>query len=197
RDGQRQRLRPRERRLDHHLLHPGDHLGHRLLPNQGIREPRVSTSEHVEATAIPAARARVAQPQHRPRLKDTWWRHAVGIIAIVASLSPVVYTLSSAFTRDNSPQGASLVPTHVTLHNFGNLLHNNVTTTSGGKADAPYLNWIVNSMIIAGATAIFATLLGAFAAYAFSRFRFKGRRIGMLTLLLIQSFPPFAAIAGS
>ena len=83
----------------------------------------------------------------------------------------------------------------MTLHNFGNLLHNNVATTSGGKADAPYLNWIVNSMIIAGATAILATLLGAFAAYAFSRFRFKGRRMGMVTLLLIQIFPQFAAIA--
>ena len=32
-------------------------------------------------------------------------------------------------------------------------------------------------------------LLGALAAYAFSRFRFKGRRIGMLALLLIQMFP--------
>jgi arabinogalactan oligomer/maltooligosaccharide transport system permease protein len=32
-------------------------------------------------------------------------------------------------------------------------------------------------------------ILGALAAYAFSRFRFKGRRIGMLSLLLIQMFP--------
>jgi arabinogalactan oligomer / maltooligosaccharide transport system permease protein len=37
-------------------------------------------------------------------------------------------------------------------------------------------------------------LLGALAAYAFSRFRFKGRRIGMLTLLLIQMFPQFLAL---
>ena len=32
-------------------------------------------------------------------------------------------------------------------------------------------------------------ILGALAAYAFSRFRFKGRRFGMLSLLLIQMFP--------
>ena len=37
-------------------------------------------------------------------------------------------------------------------------------------------------------------LLGALAAYAFSRFRFKGRRIGMLTLLLIQMFPQLLAV---
>ena len=36
--------------------------------------------------------------------------------------------------------------------------------------------------------------LGALAAYAFSRFRFKGRRMGMLTLLLVQMFPLFLAV---
>jgi arabinogalactan oligomer/maltooligosaccharide transport system permease protein len=50
-------------------------------------------------------------------------------------------------------------------------------------------------MLIAGVTAIFTTVLGALAAYAFSRFRFKGRRTGMLGLLLIQMFPQFVAIA--
>jgi arabinogalactan oligomer/maltooligosaccharide transport system permease protein len=50
-------------------------------------------------------------------------------------------------------------------------------------------------MIVAGATALFTTILGALAAYAFSRFRFKGRRLGMLTLLLIQMFPQTAAVA--
>jgi len=155
----------------------------------------MSASEQAEVRAIPVTRARVVQRRDRPRLKDTWWRHAVGIIAIVVALFPVVYTISSAFNRDNSLQGASLIPTHVTLHNFGNLLHNNVTQQSGAKADAPYLSWVLNSLIIAGATALVATLLGAFAAYAFSRFRFKGRRFGMVMLLLIQIFPQFAAIA--
>jgi arabinogalactan oligomer/maltooligosaccharide transport system permease protein len=49
-------------------------------------------------------------------------------------------------------------------------------------------------VLVAGATAIITVLLGALAAYAFSRFRFRGRRMGMLTLLLIQMFPPFLAI---
>ena len=37
-------------------------------------------------------------------------------------------------------------------------------------------------------------MLGALAAYAFSRFRFKGRRFGMLALLLIQMFPQFLRV---
>jgi arabinogalactan oligomer/maltooligosaccharide transport system permease protein len=133
----------------------------------------------------------------RPKVsfKGNWWRHLVACIAIVVALFPVVFIVSSAFNRDNTLSGAQVIPTHVTLHNFGNLLHNNVSTSGGGKADAPYLSWVVNSMIIAGATALFSTMLGALAAYAFSRFRFKGRRMGMVALLLIQMFPQTVAVA--
>lgn len=134
-------------------------------------------------------------PRNRAKFKDTWWRHLVGVIGIVVSLFPVVYVISSAFNRDNTLQGASLVPTHVTMHNFGNLLHNHVADQSGGYSDAPYLHWVLNSMIVAGLTALMTTMLGALAAYAFSRFRFKGRRLGMTTLLLIQMFPQVGAIA--
>jgi arabinogalactan oligomer/maltooligosaccharide transport system permease protein len=124
-----------------------------------------------------------------------WWRHAVGIIGIVVSLFPVAYVVSSAFNQDNTLSGATLIPVHATTDNFKNLLQNKVAGTSGGTADAPYLHWVLNSMIVAGATALFTTILGALAAYAFSRFRFKGRRLGMLGLLLIQMFPQTAAVA--
>ena len=50
-------------------------------------------------------------------------------------------------------------------------------------------------MLISLLTAFATTVLGALAAYAFSRFRFKGRRMGMLALLLIQMFPQFVAVA--
>jgi arabinogalactan oligomer/maltooligosaccharide transport system permease protein len=134
-------------------------------------------------------------PRRRPKLKDTWWRHLVGIVGIVVSLFPVVYVISSAFNRDNTLQGASLIPVHVTTNNFRDLLRNHVADQSGGYSDAPYLHWVLNSMIVAGATALLTTMLGALAAYAFSRFRFKGRRLGMMTLLLIQMFPQTAAVA--
>jgi arabinogalactan oligomer / maltooligosaccharide transport system permease protein len=144
---------------------------------------------------VPLVDTRVKGPRRRARLKDTWWRHLVGIVGIVVSLFPVVYVISSAFNRDNTLQGASLVPVHVTTNNFKDLLQNHVADQSGGFSDAPYLNWVLNSMIVAGFTAILTTMLGALAAYAFSRFRFKGRRLGMMTLLLIQMFPQFAAVA--
>ena len=48
-------------------------------------------------------------------------------------------------------------------------------------------------MIVAGATAFLTVLLGALAAYAFSRFRF-GAGAGNALLLLIQMFPQFLAV---
>ncbi len=38
------------------------------------------------------------------------------------------------------------------------------------------------------------TFLCALAAYAFSRLRFKGRRTGLLTVLLVQMFPQLLAV---
>ncbi len=145
--------------------------------------------------AVPHAVTKTSRPSSRPRLKDTWWRHLVGLFAIVVSLFPVVYIVSSAFNADNTVQDARVIPTNATLHNFSALLHNDVIATSGARQDVPYPHWFLNSMIVAGLTALMTTILGALAAYAFSRFRFKGRRMGMMSLLLIQMFPQFVAVA--
>jgi arabinogalactan oligomer / maltooligosaccharide transport system permease protein len=152
-------------------------------------------SELRPTTAIaPRAATRTGRPAPLS-FKGNWWRHLLALAAVAVALFPVVFVVSSAFNRDNTLQGAEVIPTHVTLHNFGDLLHNQVEVAGQGKANAPYLDWVLNSMIIAGATAVFSTLLGALAAYAFSRFRFKGRRMGMVALLLIQMFPQTVAVA--
>jgi arabinogalactan oligomer/maltooligosaccharide transport system permease protein len=106
-----------------------------------------------------------------------------------------VYIVSSAFNTQNNLQSAQVIPTHVTLAHFSALFHNDVIANTGAKQDVPYLHWYLNSVIVAGATALATTILGALAAYAFSRFRFRGRRFGMLFLLLIQMFPQFVAVA--
>jgi arabinogalactan oligomer / maltooligosaccharide transport system permease protein len=140
-------------------------------------------------------RAAVRRPRSRPPFRDTWWRHLVGIVAIVISLFPVVYIVSSSFNAQNTLSSARVIPAHVTLANFSDLFHNRVKANTGAYQDAPYLHWLLNSVLVAGCTALFTTILGALAAYAFSRFRFRGRRLGMLGLLLIQMFPQLVAVA--
>jgi arabinogalactan oligomer/maltooligosaccharide transport system permease protein len=143
----------------------------------------VSVAEETAAGAVPRTAQRRA-PRRRA-FRDTWWRHVVGIVAVVFSLFPVVYIVSAAFNESDSLSSASVWPQQFTLHNFGQILHN---------PDAPYVSWILNTLAISVATAIFTVMLGAMAAYSFSRFRFRGRRMGMLFLLLIQMFPQLLLI---
>ena len=52
----------------------------------------------------------------------------------------------------------------------------------------------MNTVIIAGSTAILSVFISACAAYAFSRLRFQGRRPGLLALILIQMFPAISGL---
>lgn len=153
----------------------------------------MSTAERQAELALPRAAER--RRKRGPRVPGTWWRHAIALIAVVVSLFPIVYIVSAAFNGDDSLTGSSLIPDRVTLDNFRSLFQGQQETTGHATfADARYGWWFANSMIVAGATALLTVLLSALAAYAFSRFRFKGRRLGMLTLLLIQMFPQLLAI---
>uniref|UniRef100_A0A7V4KCN4 ABC transporter permease subunit n=2 Tax=Fervidobacterium pennivorans TaxID=93466 RepID=A0A7V4KCN4_FERPE len=57
------------------------------------------------------------------------------------------------------------------------------------KPDHYMLRWIMNSVIVSLSVAIIITAVTALAAYPFSRMRFKGRKYGIMALLLIQMFP--------
>src|SRR5580693_4512481 len=71
-----------------------------------------------------------------------------------------------------------------TLHNFVEFF-----SASG----TPML--LVNSIIIAGGGTLLCILLAMFSGYAFSRFRFPGRRTVLFGILLIRVIPPTATIA--
>jgi arabinogalactan oligomer / maltooligosaccharide transport system permease protein len=131
-----------------------------------------------------------APVRRRPKLAETWWRHVVGVAACIAALFPVWFVASAAFNRDQSVSGTSFLPTHFTFRNFSQILHNKVVDQSSrSQVDAPFLHWVLNSILVGFVAALLTVLLGALSAYAFSRFRFKGRRFGILALLLIQMFP--------
>jgi arabinogalactan oligomer/maltooligosaccharide transport system permease protein len=140
---------------------------------------------------VELATPRVAKRRspRRPSLRGNWWRHIVAVAAVAVALLPLLYVVSAAFNADSSLSGSSLIPRQVTLDNFRNVFHD-----PNPEHDTRYWSWYANSFVIAGVAAVFNVLLGALAAYAFSRFRFKGRRFGMLALLLIQMFPAFLAL---
>ncbi|MBP1918399.1 sugar ABC transporter permease [Youngiibacter multivorans] len=57
-----------------------------------------------------------------------------------------------------------------------------------------YLTWVRNTIIIAITTAVLTILIVSFTGYAYSRFRFKGRKPSLMAIMLIQTIPSFAGI---
>jgi len=114
--------------------------------------------------------------------RDLGWRHLVGIIALLFAVFPVVWIASASFNPLGTLTSQTLIPENPNLDNYRTLFE-----------EVPYRAWYVNTLVIAGGAALLQTLLSAFAAYAFSRMRFKGRRSGLLSVLLIQMFPQVLA----
>ncbi|HYG67109.1 MAG TPA: ABC transporter permease subunit, partial [Anaeromyxobacteraceae bacterium] len=56
-----------------------------------------------------------------------------------------------------------------------------------------FAQWTVNSLVVASVTAVGSVLMCAAAAYALSRFRFRGRHATLTGLLLVQMFPQMLA----
>jgi arabinogalactan oligomer/maltooligosaccharide transport system permease protein len=153
----------------------------------------MSTAEQAAGRVVPQTVEE--QGPRRRFFEGNWWRHAIGILALVWALFPVAYVTSAAFNADSTLSGAGLVPRALTLHNFKLLLFPSAADTKHFASAKDYPHWYLNTVIVATATAFLTVMLGSMAAYAFSRFRFKGRRLGMMMLLLIQMFPQFAAVA--
>lgn len=57
-----------------------------------------------------------------------------------------------------------------------------------------YLQWVKNTLFIAGATAILTLIVVSFTGYAYSRYRFTGRKASLMAIMLIQTIPTFAGI---
>jgi arabinogalactan oligomer/maltooligosaccharide transport system permease protein len=72
----------------------------------------------------------------------------------------------------------SLIPPDATFESYRIILF-----------DKPFLSWIWNSLAITIATAIIGVLLAATSAYAFSRWKFPGRTVGLVFLLSTQMIP--------
>jgi ABC-type maltose transport system permease subunit len=58
----------------------------------------------------------------------------------------------------------------------------------------PFFTWLGNSLKISTISTLLTLSLTTMAAFAFSRFRFKGRQTLLKAILLIQSFPNLLAI---
>ena len=104
----------------------------------------------------------------------------VFILLCFIGLVPILYALSLSLSSGATALSSklSLLPTGFTLANYKNIL-----------VEEPFLQWLWNSIVLAVGTVIVAMACSVTSAYAFSRFRFKGRIQALRGLLILNAFP--------
>lgn len=108
------------------------------------------------------------------------WRHVVGIAAVIFAVFPILFVISASLNPLGTVSSTSVIPTTISFEHYTSLLR--------GEHGA-FPRWYLNTVIICVGVAVVQVGLSVMAAYAFSRFRFAGRRIGLLSLLLVMMFP--------
>ena len=113
------------------------------------------------------------------------------LLVLATILFPVLWIVSMSLDpRDFSrPQGLSIIPPGATLDAYKTVL----SKPSPNPVTFPQL--LRNSLLVAGGTAFGSVVVGITAAYAFSRLKFPGRRIGMLGFVLVLMIPPGGTLA--
>jgi arabinogalactan oligomer/maltooligosaccharide transport system permease protein len=113
------------------------------------------------------------------------WRHFIALLAIAFALFPLIWMASASFDELGKINTQSLIPQYPGFSNYRALWEN---------PDQPYWLWMRNSVMIASINAILQLVIGATAAYALSRFRYRGRKTTLMTILIIQMFPQLLAV---
>nr|WP_139365156.1 sugar ABC transporter permease [Litchfieldia alkalitelluris] len=104
----------------------------------------------------------------------------------VVIIYPLLWTVGASFNPGNSLISTSMIPKNPTLDHYRELF--------AGKSSLQYGQWYLNSLKISIFTMIGTVISVSFTAYAFSRFRFKGRQNALTLFLLLQMIPQFSAL---
>lgn len=105
---------------------------------------------------------------------------------MVIIIYPLLWTIGASFNPGNSLISTSIIPSNPTLDHYKELF--------AGKESLQYGQWYLNSLKISVFTMIGSVISVSFTAYAFSRFKFRGRKNGLTLFLLLQMIPQFSAL---
>lgn len=106
--------------------------------------------------------------------------YAIILIFVVISVYPILRVLTISLRPGDNLLNESLriIPKDATFDNYVKLF-----------TEQPFLIWIRNSLFVTLIVTVIGVVLASTAGYAFSRFNFPGRKIGLLSLLITQMFP--------
>ena len=105
------------------------------------------------------------------------------IIVAVVVIYPLLWVLGSALNESAGISRSSLIPDNISLANFKKLF----TKFNYGR-------WYLNTLYVAVLTTFFSLIIHTMTAFVFARFPFKGRKMGLLTVMILQMFPSFMSL---
>lgn len=106
--------------------------------------------------------------------------HLILWIAVVIAIFPVSRIITISLRPGNRLLSSDLamIPADATFDNYIRIF-----------TEKPFIQWIYNSLVITVTTSLIGVILAASAAYAFSRYKFPGRKSGLLFLMMTQMIP--------
>ena len=140
------------------------------------------------STASPVSAEQRIAPRRRSFgawFADTGWRHLVAIVVSAFALFPLLYVLSASLNPKGTLTGSNQLFSAIGIDSYVRIL---------SDPQNPYGLWFLNTLLVAVVTGAVTVFIGACAAYAFSRMRFAGRRVGLVTIVVVQMFPQLLAV---
>lgn len=121
----------------------------------------------------------------RPPLWKLALNHLILMFFAGLTVLPVVLVMAASLRSSSTLVAENLFPSlgEMTLANYQRLLKETL-----------FLHWMGNTLIVSTVSSIIALVVTAVAGYAFSRFRFVGRRNGLMVMILLQMFPAAMAM---
>ncbi|WP_187282814.1 carbohydrate ABC transporter permease [Streptomyces sp. MS191] len=126
-----------------------------------------------------ASRIRRPRSPMAPSPSFLWSRRIILTLLTGFVLLPVFVMVSSSLKPLQDVTGAfRWIPSKPTLRPYADIWRT-----------VPLADYFVNSLIVAGAATVCSVVIAVFAAYAVSRYSFRGKRVFTVTVLSTQMFP--------
>ena len=116
------------------------------------------------------------------------FRLLIAVLLIIFSVFPIVWLISASINPSGTLATQTLIPKNAGFGNYRELL---------ASVEFPFWRWLGNSIKISSITSVISLSITTIAAYAFSRFRFRGRITMLKGILLINVFPGLLALVAT
>ncbi len=109
---------------------------------------------------------------------------------VIISLAPISWMISAAFSTERVIRRVPIVPNvrEWTLDNYRYIFS---YRSSSGQMFPDYVEAFMRTLFIAGFSTILTVILSSLVGFAFTRYRFAGKKKVLLTMMILQMFPSF------